>query len=73
LDQLSVEAAVRAGVAIDEAILSLREFPLRAQVRGPGGLRELIVPFGSSAYIIRYVVRDDDVFVVRIFHGKERR
>jgi hypothetical protein len=33
----------------------------------------LVVPFGSSAYIIRYVVEGRIVVVARLWHGRERR
>lgn len=36
-------------------------------------LREWIVRYGRSAYIIRYAVSDTAVTITRIWHGKEDR
>lgn len=36
-------------------------------------MRELIVPFGSAGYVIRYVVHADEVLILRIFHALEDR
>lgn len=35
--------------------------------------RELYLPFGASAYVIRYRLHDDAVIIVRVWHGRERR
>lgn len=40
---------------------------------GPGPYRELIVPFGSGAYIVQFPRDDWVVFVARIFHSLEDR
>jgi plasmid stabilization system protein ParE len=37
------------------------------------GIREMIVPFGGSNYVIRYEVEEDSVFIARIWHGLEDR
>jgi hypothetical protein len=39
------------------------------------GYRELVVPFGSGAYIIRYRIdtRRDAVVITRLWHGREQR
>lgn len=42
---------------------SLRETPVR----------EWVVRYGRSTYIVRYVVLDDAVLITRIWHGKEKR
>lgn len=68
------EAANRAVDLIYEGALSLRDGtgkgrPLR------GGFRELIVPFGKGAYILRYRINEalDAVVVVRVWHSREKR
>lgn len=68
------DAARRAVQLIFDSALSLRGAPnkgrpLRAQ------FRELIVPFGKGAYVIRYRVYEDAqiIRVVRIWHSRERR
>jgi hypothetical protein len=49
----------------------------RALACGPArpGYRELIVPFGAGAYIIRYRIdpRRNVVVITRLWHGRERR
>lgn len=37
------------------------------------GVRELVVPFGSSTYLVRYEVRQVGVFIARVWHGLEDR
>jgi plasmid stabilization system protein ParE len=39
------------------------------------GARELIVPFGRSAYVVRYIhlERINEVIILRIWHGREDR
>jgi len=73
LESKSERAAARAGEAITSAILSLAEFSERGHPSKHAGWRELVVPFGRSAYVIRYKVEGESVFVSRIFHGLERR
>ena len=50
-------------------------FPDRGRPTGTADVRELIVPFGSSAYVLRYAhaARADEVIVLRIWHGREQR
>jgi plasmid stabilization system protein ParE len=57
-----------------DAATSLRDAPRKGRPLGKI-YRELIVRFGKSAYIIRYRIEDSKqtVFVVRIWHGRERR
>jgi len=37
--------------------------------------RELIVPFGRSAYLIRYAysAKDGEIVILRVWHGSEPR
>ena len=35
--------------------------------------RELMIPFSSSGYVVRYRVDADAVIVARIFHMRENR
>jgi plasmid stabilization system protein ParE len=66
-------AASRAATTLRSAIRSLDTIPERG---GPSKLldtRELIVPFGRSAYVVRYSVASDEVIVLRIWHGRENR
>jgi len=66
-------AAARVGEAIVSAIRSLATYPFLGRQVGNDGRRELIIPFGRSAYILRYLVEAEEVIVVRIFHGLEDR
>jgi plasmid stabilization system protein ParE len=68
-------AAQRVIAVLDDAMRSLATFPERGRPVGDSGLRELVVPFGRSAYIVRYgyLALIDEVVVVRIWHGRELR
>jgi len=36
--------------------------------------RELFIPFGLGAYVIRYVLEDDNtVVIIRVWHSRENR
>jgi len=79
LDRLSAflggygeDLALRGVRLIREAIATLSEMPDRGRP-APRGSRELIVQFGSGAYIIRYRVGPGIVIVARIFHSLEDR
>lgn len=37
------------------------------------GRRELIIPFGASAYVIRYYLLKEYVVIVRVWHNRENR
>lgn len=75
LAEKSSEAAQRAAAVLIAAIETLHTFPDRGRPCGPSGLRELIVPFGRSAYVIRYAhfTQRDEVVVLRVWHGRESR
>jgi plasmid stabilization system protein ParE len=67
--------AQRAVASLDEAMRTLETFPERGRPSAVSGLRELIVPFGRSCYVVRYAhlpVRDE-IVIVRIWHGCEAR
>jgi plasmid stabilization system protein ParE len=50
-------------------------FPGRGRPSGIPDIRELAVPVGRSAYLIRYayVQRRKAVVILRIWHGREAR
>lgn len=73
LSEKAPTAAARAAAAIRKATMSLRRFPDRGHPYTIPGVRELPVPFGSSGYIIRYIIASDEVTVLRIFHSLEER
>jgi len=68
-------AARRAVIALDRAMQSLEIFPERGRPTGTPGVRELIVPFGRSAYVMRYAYAQatDEVVILRLWHGREQR
>ena len=68
-------AAARAVTALVAAVESLSHFPERGRPAGVPNTRELIVPFGQSNYIVRYVhrIEADELVVVRIWHAREAR
>ncbi len=67
--------AQRAVATIVEAIDSLETFAARGRPVDISDMRELIVPFGQSAYVVRYacLTRSDEIVVLRIWHGREQR
>lgn len=69
----SVTAAARARMVMISALDSLGETPLRGRPLDRGGLREIVVSFGRGGYVFRYRATDEEVFVTRIFHTRERR
>lgn len=68
-------AGQQAVAALVNAVQSLEGAPERGRPSGQAGVRELIVPFGRSAYILRYAYSAprDEVVVLRIWHGREVR
>jgi toxin ParE1/3/4 len=75
LQEKDPRAAQGAALALRDAIRSLEVFPGRGRVSGLPGVRELVVPFGRSAYLLRYghdPIRQT-VVVIRVWHGREAR
>lgn len=68
-------AAARVSETLAEAIDSLLQFPDRGRISPLPGHRELVVPFGKSAYVVRYKHRaeSETVSIVRVWHGREER
>jgi plasmid stabilization system protein ParE len=66
------KAAARLGDLLENVIASLAEHPFRGRPLDET-VRELNVPFGQGAYIIRYDVLVDLVVITRIWHGLEDR
>jgi plasmid stabilization system protein ParE len=67
-------AAQRAAAALDSAIRSLAVSPDRGRPARKGGFRELVVPFGRAAYVVRYAHPSlDEIVILRIWHSREGR
>jgi toxin ParE1/3/4 len=75
LSDKNPHAAGRAVAALTTAMLSLDAFRERGRPSGVPGRRELVVPFGRSAYVMRYQYLPDanQVIILRIWHGREAR
>jgi plasmid stabilization system protein ParE len=75
LDQNNPGAAQRALESIWTAIERLQEFPEMGMQTEDAGIRQIVVRFGSSGYIVRYAVLpgDHDILITRIWHGREAR
>lgn len=68
------DAATRVVQAIVSSAESLQQNPRRgAIVDEVAGLRKIIVPFGRYGYIIHYAILEDDVIILRVYHGRENR
>ncbi len=75
LDQANPGVARRAMTAILIAIERLQEFPDLGMTTGDADIRQIVIRFGSSGYIIRYAVLAEtgDILITRIWHGREAR
>jgi plasmid stabilization system protein ParE len=70
----NVDAAARAVQAIVSSGESLQLNPRRgATVDEIAGLRKLLVSFGKYGFIIHYVILENDVVILRVYHGRENR
>ena len=68
------EAAGRAVRAIQLGSRSLLEYPRTGRpLDDETGRRELFVPFGAGACVMRYVILDDQIVVIRVWHSREKR
>lgn len=66
------EAAQRAFGTIRAASEPLMTSPrIGKPVEGMPDCRELIIPFGSSGYVLRYRIAGDTVYIHAVKHGKE--
>jgi plasmid stabilization system protein ParE len=68
-------AAVRSVDQIVRGIQSLGQFPDRGRPSLLPGARELMVPFGQSSYVVRYLhdSEREEIRVLRIWHDREDR
>jgi plasmid stabilization system protein ParE len=75
LAQKDTRAAEAAIAILIDAVESLGSLTERGRPVGFASVRELIVPFGRSAYVLRYFrsQRRQAIVVLRIWHGREVR
>ena len=65
-------AARRAAQLIREGAQSLLDWPNRCRPMDDGSnRRELILQFGSGAYVLRYVLDGDVIVILRVWHSRE--
>ena len=67
-------AAKRAVQLIRKGAKQLLRFPeIGRRMDDDTHRRELILPFGAGAYVLRYQRRDQEVVVLRVWHSREAR
>jgi plasmid stabilization system protein ParE len=65
-------AAQRAAITIKNMVKVLESYPdIIHPIEDLPDFHDLVVPFGSGGYIIRYRIEKDMVFIVGIRHSKE--
>ena len=70
----NADAAARAVQGIVYSAESLQENPRRGTaISQSQGLRKLFVSFGKYGYVIHYTLLEDDVIILRVYHGRENR
>ncbi len=75
LDQVNPGAARRAMMTISTAIERLQEFPDLGMATEDAEIRQLVIRFGASGYIVRYaaLAETGGILITRIWHGREAR
>jgi len=72
LNSVNPAAAAKAAGLIRQGAQSLLEWPNRCRPMDAGsGRRELIIQFGSGAYVLRYVLDGEAIIILRVWHCKE--
>jgi plasmid stabilization system protein ParE len=75
LDRNNPGAARRALASIWTAIDRLQQFPTLGMPTEDAEIRQIVIRFGASGYIVRYAILAEttDILVTRIWHGRESR
>ena len=72
LEDKSPEAANRAGAVIRSGAKMLADFPAIGKPMNDGtGRREVFLPFGAGNYVLRYIVGQQIVVIIRVWHSRE--
>ena len=67
-------AAQRAARLIKAGADFLKDQPMIGRLMDDDtGRRELFLPFGSSAYVLRYKLDGEKMVIIRVWHGRELR
>lgn len=68
------DAAARALVVISDGADRLLELPeIGWPMNDDTRRRELYLPFGAGAYVLRYRLDGEAIIVIRVWHSRERR
>lgn len=75
LKEKDSEAAARAAGRILEGVSILKESPrIGRPMPDETGRRELFVPFSAGAYVLRYMLENQNsVIIIRVWHSRENR
>lgn len=74
LEDKNPAAATRAAQALQGGTKLLSDFPeIGCPMNDHTERRELFIPFGSGAYVLRYIIDDNTVVIIRAWHSKEER
>lgn len=74
LKEKNLSAAARAAQAIRKGADQLADFPDIGRPMNDGtGRRELFVPFGSTSYVLRYILDTQKIVIIRVWHSREQR
>lgn len=74
LIEKDASAAERAVHAISSGAEKLRDLPRIGRPLGDDtDRRELVVPFGAGAYVLRYRIHRDAAVIIRVWHSREWR
>lgn len=53
---------------------SLADNPRRGRpIDDTPGIRKILVPVGKYGYLIHYVLLDEELLILRIYHGRQQR
>jgi len=73
-DPKEVKNAKSAIRAVREGAKQLQDYPEAGRSMGDRtGRRELFVTFGVGGYVLRYVLDEQTVVVIRVWHAREKR
>jgi toxin ParE1/3/4 len=73
--QTTNPGAARRALLIWTAIERLQEFPALGMQTEDADVRQIVIRFGTSGYIVRYTIISEtaDILVTRVWHGREAR
>jgi addiction module RelE/StbE family toxin len=72
--EINPEIAAQVANLIRKAGQSLSDSPKRgAMVKDAPDVRKLQVPFGRSGFVIHYAVLEEEVVILRVYHGRQDR